>query len=40
MTGLTGKGGWLAYWNHGAPRSFKIDTTQVPKGSSIIFATR
>ncbi|KAG2447710.1 hypothetical protein HYH02_007170 [Chlamydomonas schloesseri] len=40
VTGLTGRGGWYAHWSLGAPKYVKVHVESVPRGTSIIFATR
>ncbi len=40
VTGLTGKGGWYVHWTLGAPKNFEVHVDQLPRGTSIIYATR
>ncbi|KAK2078299.1 hypothetical protein QBZ16_004168 [Prototheca wickerhamii] len=40
ITGVTGITGWYAHLNSGAPSQLQIFLTQVPKGTSIIWAMR
>ncbi|KXZ51321.1 hypothetical protein GPECTOR_13g808 [Gonium pectorale] len=40
ITGLTGKQGWYVHWTLGAPKFHSIRVEQIPRGSSIIYATR
>jgi hypothetical protein len=37
---MTGKGGWYVHWNLGAPKQWRVEVSTVPRGSSIILATR
>ncbi|KAL6754041.1 hypothetical protein V8C86DRAFT_399941 [Haematococcus lacustris] len=40
ITGVTGTGGWYVHFNNGVTPYFRIFLTQIPVGTSIMFATR
>ncbi|KAG2489710.1 hypothetical protein HYH03_011817 [Edaphochlamys debaryana] len=40
VTGLTGKTGWYVHWALGAPRVFSVEVDTVPRGTSVVYATR
>ena len=40
ITGVTGKGGWYLHWNLGVPLNWSIAVDTIPRGTSIILATR
>ncbi|KXZ43781.1 hypothetical protein GPECTOR_80g141 [Gonium pectorale] len=40
ISGLTGKNGWYVHWTMGAPKTFSVKVEQVPRGTSVIYATR
>ncbi|KAG2425540.1 hypothetical protein HXX76_013584 [Chlamydomonas incerta] len=40
VTGLTGRGGWYVHWNLGAPKTVQVWAETVPRGTSIIYASR
>ena len=40
ITGVTGKGGWYLHWSLGVPLKWSIVVDTIPRGTSIILATR
>eukprot|EP00198_Chlamydomonas_reinhardtii_P011745 XP_001701082.1 predicted protein [Chlamydomonas reinhardtii] len=40
VTGLTGRGGWYVHWNLGAPKTMRVWAETVPRGTSILYASR
>ncbi|KAG2494043.1 hypothetical protein HYH03_007689 [Edaphochlamys debaryana] len=40
ITGLTGKTGWYVHWALGAPKVMEINIDTIPRGTSVILATR
>ncbi|KAG2444074.1 hypothetical protein HYH02_009017 [Chlamydomonas schloesseri] len=40
VTGLTGRGGWYVHWALGAPKTIQVWAESVPRGTSILYASR
>ncbi|KAG2454241.1 hypothetical protein HYH02_001275 [Chlamydomonas schloesseri] len=40
VTGLTGRGGWYVHWALGAPKTLQVHVETVPRGTSILYASR
>ncbi|KAG2451086.1 hypothetical protein HYH02_004354 [Chlamydomonas schloesseri] len=40
VTGLTGRGGWYVHWRLGAPKTIQVWAETVPRGTSILYASR